>query len=280
MKRKSIIFALLLLLNCLLLSACEEDAPVEQPEQSAEAEAAESPDPAEDNCIQFSVRSREPWVTGGYADYPTSGNSQVLRDHADSIVIGHYDEFIKAWNIARDLEDSSKESSEHYVEGHIYSFQVEQVVKGECSEETIYINIPYKERIRGEITNVVINDRGSIVKEATERDLYEFEVIRQFYIEPKLGERVMLFLRGDPEFDSYFAAIEPYMIAFDENDIAEVRSNFLLSEEEKLKHAQQFFKTESGRDVIYRHSNLLRDKFTDNISGKSLQQLLEEMDLD
>lgn len=232
------------------------------------------------SLLLLSACSQEPYIIAPHSDYPMSGDLQVMRDHADSIVIGQFGEFINAWNMARDLEDSSKESSEHYVEGHIYSFQVEQVVKGECSEETIYINIPYKERIRGEISNVITDERGNLLKEATKIDPYEFEVIREFYMEPDPEERVMLFLLYDAEFDRYFAAIEPYMIVLDENDTAELRSNMLLPEEEKEELAFQEAKTEKGKTIIYQHDNLLHYKLPDTVTGMSLQQLLEEMDLD
>jgi len=224
--------------------------------------------------------SEEPYVIAPYSDYPISTSPQVMYERADCVVIGQYGDFLYKFNMSRDPSDPSKESPDRYSEGHMYAFQVEQVLKGEANTEIISVNIPYQERYDGEITNVVTDDRGNVIKEPTKRDPYEFYAIRDFYMEPDPEERVILFLLHDKETDVYFAANEPFTIVIGEDEALQLKSNLLLPQEEREALATQSFQSKKGRTILYQSNSLLYDQLTDEISGRSLSELLEELGIE
>ncbi|MBQ6807662.1 MAG: hypothetical protein IJP07_00650, partial [Firmicutes bacterium] len=166
-----------------------------------------------------------------------------------------------------------------YCEGHRYSFTVEQCLTGDVEPGSITVNIPYMRRVKGEITNMILDEKtGVILKEATMHDPYVIEVITEFYMEPVPGEKVLLFLAYNPSERIYYPAVEPYVIAFDAEGIAEWRSNLFLPRSEREELATSTGLTESGRTVTCVQRNLLDElELEDQISGKTLEQLLEEI---
>lgn len=224
--------------------------------------------------------SEEPYVIAPYSDRPSSGNAQVMYDLSDCVVIGHYGDFLYDYNMSRNPSDPSQESTEDYAGGRMYTFHVEQVLKGEIEQESISVSLAYQERYRGEITNVVTDERGNVIKEPTKRDPYEIYAIRDTYMEPDPEERLMLFLCYEPFMDSYFAANEPFTIVIGEDEALQLKSNLLLPQEEREALATQSFQSKKGRTILYQSNSLLYDSLTDEISGRSLSELLEELGIE
>ena len=96
---------------------------------------------------------------------------------ADVVAIGNYDGFDSTWNMARNPQDISQEDQENYVEGHLYNFNVKEVLKGDPLQGRMKINYRYAEQIE-------IDDSNS--KVVNEDPLY---------IKPEIGKKYMLFLK-------------------------------------------------------------------------------------
>ena len=97
-KNRHLIFCLLSVLLCVLLSACG---------------------PAADS---------EPIEFLYYSDYHMESDLQGMYEKAAFVVIGQFGEFQSSWNMARDPNDSTKESADERRDGHIYEFHVEQIL--------------------------------------------------------------------------------------------------------------------------------------------------------
>ncbi|MDO4732238.1 MAG: hypothetical protein Q4B50_01795 [Bacillota bacterium] len=207
------------------------------------------------------------------SDYPVSGELQDMYAIADVVLLGQYLEFEEAWNMARNPENPAEESKTDYFEGHIYSFAVEQVLKGQAEDE-IRINIPYKRRFSGELDNAVV-ENGLIVQEATKFDPFSVDYLWEFYMEPKPEESCILFLSYNAEEDRYFPAIEPYMIVCKEDGLLELRSNLLLPEEEQQQRFQTEFRTEGGKPLLF---EINTSSIEDTISGMHMEEFLLELE--
>jgi hypothetical protein len=79
-------------------------------------------------------------VNGGQ-DYPTTSELEEMVQEADVVLIGEYKDLDHTWNMARDPDDFQKEDTENYVEGHIYNFKVDEILKGESVLESLQVNL-------------------------------------------------------------------------------------------------------------------------------------------
>ncbi|MFD9624714.1 hypothetical protein [Peribacillus muralis] len=70
---------------------------------------------------------------------------------------------------------------------------------------------------------------------------------------------------------NYFGAIEPYLIKFDENDIALLQSNLLDLNEEDLN------KTEKLGEQTYTISNDIYTNITDKLSRKNIKTIKQDI---
>ena len=133
-------------------------------------------------------------ITGFHTsyDYAATESLSGMFDYADYIVIGEYTGFDSTWNMARDNDDVSKEASDLYVEGHLYNFSVDEVLKGDIPEESILINHEYSTKRKVIESNEVIKE-GSVVKKATKTNAIEFTVLSERFIEPEISSKYILF---------------------------------------------------------------------------------------
>lgn len=203
------------------------------------------------------------------SDYPITSELSEMIDEADIVVIGEYKNFDSKWNMARNPENIMEEDPDNYTEGHLYNFEISKKIKGETESNQIKVNHRYSEIILLEESNEVINDEGIIVREATKVITKEIENIDPLYIEPTIGQKYMLFLSEDEVFGSYYGAIEPFAIVFDENDVAELKTNLVSIDEESL--SQEVEVGESNFTVI----NEIYESVDDTISGESLEEITE-----
>ena len=125
--------------------------------------------------------------TGHKDDGNTVDNYYDAADQAELIVTGHFEEMEHTWNMARDLEDPSKESSSSYVEGRVYRFMIDEIFKGESISAEILVNQRYSDDYSGK----------------TELD--------EFYIEPQADQKYLLFLTYDEMFKHYYGSFDPFI---------------------------------------------------------------------
>lgn len=155
-------------------------------------------------------------------DFPTASTIESLAVSSDIIAIGEYKNFVKTWNMARDINDITKEASDISVLGDIYDFNVTKSLKGDIKNNSIIqVNIQRK----------------------------NIDTIDERYITPELNKKVVLFLKKDRNFGIYYASMEPFQFeilgktslagSYEDSDI-KVKSNLKsvindFSEEKKLK---------------------------------------------
>jgi hypothetical protein len=166
-----------------------------------------------------------------HRDYPVANGLSEMVNSAELIVVGKYMGFESSWNMARNPGNISEEDSERYVEGHLYFFKIDEILKGNAEYDEILVNHKYSESIQATESNAVINEQGIIISEATETNEISFTFIDKLYIEPEIGATYVLFLKYDEDFDDYYGAAEPFIIKID-NDIAHLQSNLVDSEGE------------------------------------------------
>lgn len=127
-------------------------------------------------------------------DYPVAMDIHSIIHESDVIVVGKYVKFHSSWNMARDPNDINKEDPNLYVEGKVFEFQVDQYLYGK-GDSLILVNHKYKH-------DGIIDER---------------------YIEPLLGESVVLFLQKGV-FNQYYGAMQPFQFKLKNNHLA-VMSN-------------------------------------------------------
>lgn len=85
-------------------------------------------------------------------DYGTVNTLSRLWNYADWVVVGYYEnQAPTSENIARDLNDPTKESAVQYYESLVYQFRVVDVLKGELNDAVIPLG-----QFHGVMTNGVI----------------------------------------------------------------------------------------------------------------------------
>jgi len=216
------------------------------------------------------------------SDFPYRQNLSAMITGAEYIVVGSFQEFVTSFNNARERFEIELPSAEHHHEGRVYQFRVDAVLKGDLVEDIIHINLPHFRLRQGSINNAVISSTGSLLQEATEFDPYSVEILNPRFMEPVIGETIILFLNYNPLARDYvdLAAYpqinglfrpsgEPYVIILNADGYVQLKSNLLNPE----KAQPQIFESEGGRTIIV-HSDISDIVLEDTISGLSLGELL------
>lgn len=198
-------------------------------------------------------------------DYMTGNSLDNLVDNSTLIVVGEYLDLEETWNMSRDRENPELESTEHYYEGHLYNFRIDEIVYGTNSENEILVNLAYKEAHKFEENGNEVN----------------FEMIDPYYVEPEQGVKYMLFLNKDEMFGNYYGAIEPFQVKIDGNEQVHLISNQVLSdnlpENSEIHDDGVYFKT------LKEHQNKQIEVVTevplikDFIEGSNLEQLKNQV---
>lgn len=198
-------------------------------------------------------------------DYPVATNLSQMTDEADLIVIGKYVGLDSIWNMARDPDNVKNEDSENYVEGQLYSFVIDDVLKGDTVTDTILVNHRYSETVKSIESNAKINEEGIIVKAATKSNEITLKVLDPLFIEPDLNSTYILFLLKDQDFGNYYGAIEPFVIKITD-EIAVLQSNLI----DKADNFVQPIDIDGSRTVEVIIDGVSID---DTISGKSFEDI-------
>lgn len=215
---------------------------------------------AEEKASNLGPQSQNILVT---KDFNVASNLEEMVNSSDLIAVGAYENLDSTWNMS-----GSPDSSE-YVEGRLYNFKVEETLKGQ-SDETIQINHRYSETIPVEVTSgdEEISEEGILIKEASETEQYTIENKDPLFIEPEVNEQYIVFLKKG-ETGNYFAAVEPYLIKFNENNIAELQSNLINLDEADLSFSEEV----GGQEVTV--DNDIHVQVVDNLSGETFNTIKE-----
>lgn len=124
---------------------------------------------------------------------PSFTSVEEMDTAAALIVSGRYTEYLGTYNVTRDENDPTKESNDIYSEGRKYLFEVEEVLSGPLSENTIII--------------------GKKVSDGVNLDGTNMQIPSVFFTEPTLNDTRVLFLDYDPSTGFYYSIGEPWEIA-------------------------------------------------------------------
>jgi uncharacterized repeat protein (TIGR02543 family) len=211
-------------------------------------------------------------------DAPLAGSLRRMYDVVGYVVIGTFGELEETVNMARNPRNRLEEDSRFYMRGLVYNFHIHSVLKGGIDSDAIRVTIPHFRRYAGEINNAVFNVDGEIVREATEFDPWEIDIMFSNYIEPNPDELVMLFLDYISDLDRYRLGIEPHRIILENDGTVRLRSNFIVPLDEREPIAVFHGESESGRVITARHGSLLNVLIPDTITGMTIEELVEEIE--
>ncbi|AJH84597.1 conserved domain protein [Bacillus cereus W] len=196
--------------------------------------------------------------------FKTTNHLSEMVEEADVIVLGEYDGLYSKWNMAN---SSSHEIQNEDVEGHLFSFHVKEILKGDYVKNEILINHRYSENLVLEESNEIIDKNGIILKGATKVFTKKVENKDPLYIKPKSEETYIVFLKENNKLGHFYPALEPFMIEFDLRNIAHLKSNLINWDKNKYK-----FETKVKNKTFY-IENDIDSTIKDNISGKKLRDI-------
>lgn len=196
------------------------------------------------------------WSMDVACDYSVALSLEEMLEEADYVVAGSYKEFDSSWNMARDPENVRLEDAEYDIEGHLYRFEVEEVLKGDMAEGDILVNHKYSSVFP--VRSAKTNEEG------------EVEVRNPLYIEPELGGRYLLFLSYNADFDHYYGLVEPFSVKCMEDGTAKLQSNLIGQTEAFTQDG--LFNNEERIQIRVEAMTI-----EDTISGQSLEELYREI---
>ncbi len=152
----------------------------------------------------FALSNRQGQTTLSVSsDAITYGSLAEMAEVADYIVVGQCAAYDASWNMARDPENPELESASVYIEGRIYRFEAENVLKGEM-EDTF--SVCYETAVQ-----VSMEDGDSVL--APDGD----------YVAPDIGETYLLFLTSDGTY--YYGIGTPFAVCLTGDGSAELQIN-------------------------------------------------------
>ena len=205
-----------------------------------------------EDSIAGNSSAKEDGATYDYVVYDTSHQQLISFDlqemyaRSDTVVIGRFD-------------GDFTQYEESGVGIHLYSFTVEEAVKGDPAE-TVSIRLPVWRRVDGDI----------------EGDRYSFVVSDATFFDPTENGQVMLFLQKI-ESGVYRKAQEPFTLAICTDGTVTLRSNLLLPYEERQALSTTEALTENGNILLYTDDLLcsVEPPAKESISGMHINDILE-----
>lgn len=125
------------------------------------------------------------------SEFPVYSDLDTLADDSVLVVMGQYEEGKpEIVNTAKDADDPSVESNEVYAACHIFNFNVQEIIKGECEDRTIRVGLSYGIRPSG-FTDLAVKDT---------------------YLEPTCTDYKVLFLMYSEADGFYYPTSQPYQL--------------------------------------------------------------------
>lgn len=212
-------------------------------------------------------------------DFAIASDFSDMVEQSDVVVLGTYKSFDSSWNMARNSDDLYKEATDHYIEGKLYNFTVDEVLAGDLQTKEIRVNHRYSEIIDYEETSgdEIISPEGILIKEPSEVTIHKLENKDPSFIEPEYGKEYIVFLKKsfDTNNNIYLRAIEPYLISIDTNTVnkaATLSSNLIDYNPDDFTNDIAINDTKT-----LSISNEVSGKITDFIAGKTLEDLKKEI---
>lgn len=205
-------------------------------------------------------------------DLNVLGELSDMVTNSDYIVLGSYTSFDSTWNMASNPHNPMDESNDKYVEGKLFNFKIEEVLKGNIRDEVIKINHRHSEIVDLEITSgdEVISPEGLLIKSPSKITVHKVNNNYPLFIEPEFGGRYIVFLKKDQFDEIYLRPGEPYLIKVNKNDTVALQSKLLSPD---LSSFITENRGEKNITIINEFSTTIDDK----VSGMDLIQVLEKI---
>ena len=127
------------------------------------------------------------------SEFPTYADVEALAADSVLVVTGQYgDEDPDVVNTAKDAENPLVESRDVYAECHVFTFHVQEVLKGNCSVDEIRVGLSYGIRPAGS-SELAVKDT---------------------YLEPTTDDHKILFLLYSESDGFYYPTSQPYQLCF------------------------------------------------------------------
>lgn len=125
------------------------------------------------------------------SDFPAYADLDTLADDSALVVVGQYIEGEpEIVNTAKNAANPSVESDEVYAACHVFNFNVQEIIKGECDDSTIRVGLSYGIRPAG-FTDLAVKDT---------------------YLEPTFTDYKVLFLVYSEADGFYYPTSQPYQL--------------------------------------------------------------------
>ena len=222
----------------------------------------------------------EPLIFGRpHGDYIRFRDIEEMIDRAEYVVVGRFTAHTGSMNGAFVSMDPLIESPYNYVHTRLYNFQIDGVLKGNIDSDNITVGVHYFVQYRREHSNRVFDfELGKVVHEATEFDSVVVNVIDEYFLEPQIGQTVVLFLRYVEALGNFSIATNPMGIALLPDGTLAVRcpriDNMFRDPNEHI----QILHSELGHEIhLHAHSNCSAGVGFDFVSGMTVRDLLSEV---
>ena len=219
-------------------------------------------------CSKSAQSNENTQYIGIHTDYPVATSLEDMQRASTYILVGHFNGEYETWNMARNPENLSEEDEKNRVEGRLYQFEVEEVLRGDVTEETVAVNLTYSKAIESIVSNAEIDEEGNITKEATESKTYNYTVQDPLFIEPSTSDTYILFLLKNSQQNNFYGAIEPFRIRL-EGDKAVLETNLTSG-----KAAQETVTMEDGQVFVVNMDVPAIEDFIKNETAETIKKLL------
>lgn len=184
---------------------------------------------------------------------------ESLVSNASIVVRGQYVDHNGTWNAARNSAEPSKEASDQFVEAHLFTFEVDEVLKGNVSESTIEISHHYADAFP------IYNEDGTEYIETV-------ALKNPLYTEPHFESDVFLFIQPLGRSNVYYGAYDPFIVEVADNDQLRILSP--LVENENI-NTEQSFDLSNGSTVTVSQSDDLIEDFVEDKTVEDIYSLID-----
>lgn len=187
-------------------------------------------------------------------DMNVAADMDEMVKNASFIVVSSYQKQTKTINSARDPKNVSNPDPHNYHETRLYSFQVEQVLKGPFTDKTIEVGKLYKKTYK-ELTD----EHGKPV---------HFQIVNSTFIKPDFGKKYVLFLDKVEFNDTYKGAFANFELLIQPGQTLEMKKP-------DPKLAVQEFNV--GNKITRVHLETV--DVHDTVTGKRLHDLIAKINI-
>jgi len=185
-------------------------------------------------------------------DYAVAQDISEMVEKAEIIAIGTFQEYQFSYNAERDPKHHNEPSKNSYSETKVYSFSIEQLLKGDVREPSILVSIPFSKELTG-----LKDEQGNELR---------FRIPNTAHVQPTLFKKYILFLRKNERTGMYQAPFTPYMIEIKHD-------NKVVLQKPPSETVSTFRSTNYNYQIRVEGIHLKKDE----ISGKDLSALIHQI---